>query len=890
MQCPNCQHSSNKTLSECPNCGKVYERELLQALDRRIFLVDWLEQRGFAGARAYAALLKHARQELQSAQEALISPVTPTRPAEEVAHEVALVSACIEKIAGWNADGLLTKGASRALRADLEAHLADLKAELGTRSAEPEVPAELAVLDYALAEQADWSQIPGVQSIEKLRPALERRREFLLRPTPVEKPVPVRATPVKTIPEVTALPAAIVARKKTEIAAPPRPKPEPFNWNNVWDKIVNAFVSGAVLRGALILGAFMIVVSAAILVGRYWNTFSPIMQLVLIFSVPAAFYFMGWQARTRLRLTQASAALTAIGALLVAVDFGAVYQLSDQPLSPQLFWFLAALLCSIVYIETARRLPGEFFGYLVGIAVTGVLVALAALLNLLPGWWVAAGTLSGLGFVVAAIRLQRANNKWTALSKALKNFALMLVPATLVTNLFVPDPALTARSVTFGLGAFAYLVLAGVFPSGGSAYAANLSAALAWYWLAGAVRVPDIWMGAVIAGLGTLQAALGLTLAERYVEDAHYRAVYERLHRQIGFAMLAVALAASAVVLTLNDLWANVSTQTLICVALAWWAFRLRWPILTLLASLLFVLPFSLAVWRLLGESGVSNTDLWLACSWSTLALVYLGVGAALNRYARFAGWLHLAAHFLGLLSGAALFILFRPDGAARPAALSVLGGLGLLYLASAWLADRRRHPAATVPLSWLPERIRPGAYLWPLGLAAGIWFGLAAEWGLAPSAKPWLGPLMGGLGLAYIGLGQLLARRDRLYRFPFHTFAYPLAALGVLLAYGIRLPLTLALGLAVTALALLASLYRRPHELWLAAGLFLWPFVLLLELVRLPLEAFSLAFALLAIAAYFPLGRRLERAGRRFALPFYAVAYVVAGWGLWLTFPAAAQ
>ena len=119
-------------------------------------------------------------------------------------------------------------------------------------------------------------------------------------------------------------------------------------------------VSGALLRGLLYLGAFMIVVSATILVVRFWNVFPEALQLVFIFSVPTAFFVLGWVVRGRLKLPQAGGVLTGIGALLVAVDFAAVYQFGglEERLNGNAYWLGASILCILVYLITAWRIPG----------------------------------------------------------------------------------------------------------------------------------------------------------------------------------------------------------------------------------------------------------------------------------------------------------------------------------------------------------------------------------------------------------------------------------------------------------------------------------------------------------------------------------------------------
>src|SRR6185295_2834437 len=107
-------------------------------------------------------------------------------------------------------------------------------------------------------------------------------------------------------------------------SAPPRP---PINWAKVWERAWSFVVSGALLRGLLYLGAFMIVVSAVILVVQYWRAFPPLLQLGFVAAVPLTFYLGGFVLRERLKIPVAGGVFTGIGALLVAVDFIALYQL-----------------------------------------------------------------------------------------------------------------------------------------------------------------------------------------------------------------------------------------------------------------------------------------------------------------------------------------------------------------------------------------------------------------------------------------------------------------------------------------------------------------------------------------------------------------------------------
>ena len=135
---------------------------------------------------------------------------------------------------------------------------------------------------------------------------------------PLAAPQPARLTPV-----LAASPRPIAPPRPV---APPRPPRPPINWAKVWERGWQLVVSGALLRGLLYLGALMIVASAVVLVVRFWSTFPVWLQIGFVAAVPLTFYAGGFILR-RLKIPVAGSVLTGIGALLVAVDLAAVYQL-----------------------------------------------------------------------------------------------------------------------------------------------------------------------------------------------------------------------------------------------------------------------------------------------------------------------------------------------------------------------------------------------------------------------------------------------------------------------------------------------------------------------------------------------------------------------------------
>jgi hypothetical protein len=293
----------------------------------------------------------------------------------------------------------------------------------------------------------------------------------------IEKPTPVRmqakATSVSTLPPAPkpACAAPVVPSPKPaprKPAAPPRPPRPPIDWRKV---IVEAATSGALLRALLYLGAFMIVVSAAVLVIRFWNQFHPIIQLLFIASVPLTFYLGGWVLRRRLNLIQAGTVLTGIGALLVVVDFGAIYQLGGVGQNNGwLYWLVVSVFCTLLYSFTTWQLRGEFFNYLPLISGTSVLFTFTRVLNLPIEWTVVSVTISGVGMTLLAST--KGGDRWREFTRASRYVSQILIPASLFYIVFSPNMPPVGPLMGFLFATLGYFILAWQFPAMIFAYAA----------------------------------------------------------------------------------------------------------------------------------------------------------------------------------------------------------------------------------------------------------------------------------------------------------------------------------------------------------------------------------------------------------------------------------
>lgn len=798
---------------------------------------------------------------------------------ETFSRELALVTATRQRVHRW-VRGIGIDVSTFGLLRHLRTRARKLEAELGGRSVEIEPPSALDVLDFALESMPVWAQELGLRpaEVEALRDYLTQRRRALLEPAaPAPAAVPA-APPV-------AEPAPVAPFGYAQDRPPPPsamlragPELDRVGW---WERAWSLVVSGTLLRGLLYLGAFMIVVATAVLVVRYWNDFPDVVQLAFIAAVPTAFYANGFVLRAWFKAPVAGGVFIGIGALLVAVDFAAVYQfggLAGQ-VDPGVYWLGASLFCTLIYVLTAWRLPTEFFGYVTLSGVSSTLLAFAYTLRLPLEWEIAALTALGAAMVESSARLSRASDRWDEFTQAVWRLPHILIPLTQTLVLLVPGDAALGQMGTFLFAALGYGLLASDRRSSDKltvvlAQASVWSSIPALGFALRATALPLEWYATAAAIL-----APSYLLAERWVAgrppaDLIPRRAFGVALYGAGFGLVALAVTGGITTVALDRSEAGVLALTLASLVLAWCAVLYRRPTFVLLAGGLFITPFSLAVYQRLEQLDVPQWSAWLMGAWAGLALAYLGLAVLLRGAERYGTWLNLWAHILAPVASCGLWANYtsNPDDWFAGPTLAALSGVILVYLASALIHDSGRHPALSNLVTWLPDRFAPAIFLWPLGFALPIW--LAVAWSGVGLAWPWLGPALVGFALAYVGLGGLLARRRVAYRLPPHTYAYALAVIGILVAFGEAWPLLTTLLLAVGVLAALAFVYRRTWETALAASLFIWPFQVALDLSPLTPHAYSLAYALLASLGYIPLGVILDRVDRRYATPLYLIGY----------------
>ncbi len=725
-----------------------------------------------------------------------------------------------------------------------------------------------------LQEIADWEKhgLLDKHNADVLR----RRYDFDLTPPPAPKPIdqtqgkpaPVQqAVPapiaLKASPPVQAATsqpvpiqaAPVIVKPAPKPAAPPKPKQPPIDWKKVRQQMGDAASSGALLRALLYLGAFMIVISATVLVIRFWSAFNPVLQLLFIASVPLIFYVGGWTLRTRVKLTQAGTVLTGIGAVLVAVDFAAIYQLGGlaQQVNGPIYWLGVAVFCTILYAFTSSKIQGEFFDYLTLIAGSAVVFAVTRVMRIPIEWSLVSVTAAATIMAAVAARLSQSGRDFGRASRYLSQ---IIIPASIIFILYSKADAPTMTA--FLLAAIAYSIFAWTFPNIIFAYSALAASVGMVLFGLRAFDVSPHWYGTVGAALALIYILIG-QLAKRTKTDLTIIESYIKALNTTGFILIGLAAIDGFFVASGEQVWAGIIALVIASFDLALCAYLFNRSRYTLLASGLFIAPFIFASLKILHDADISQPTGWLSVAISTLALIYVASAALLRKVNAHARWLFAWAHALVPL---ALFLTYLDylfsKSWGNTSALAALGVEIVFYLTTFLLQDSGKHPTLSAISNWLPFGAGKAIFLWPLGLllpsfASVAWYGTELP-------RAWLGAALAGFALTYLGAGQLLFKRAKEYRFPFHVFVYLLCIIAIPLASPNRYALLTSLLFTFLSTSILAYLYNRILETALASLLFILPFQIALDIFEVTPYAQGLAYVLLASIAYIPIAIYLNK------------------------------
>jgi hypothetical protein len=873
MQCPNCRATIEVSKPHCASCDASFDLGMLETWQHLLFLYGWLEAQEVAVPTAvYTHLRRTAYTQLEQSYNQLLAD----QPTLYTAKEWAIWLGLARHLTGWfQAQGIALLH-TYELRDAIAKRLALLKERsLSTPLLDLE---EAVVIELALAYLPAWRAQEYFSPAEagQLRRVLEAQQAIL-----AEQPEPVAAAiveptavapPILDVASVAEPTVAPVSKplfhkpawaKKGEDNAPPKvnlPKitvPH-ISWGEAWDKLVAAAVSGALLRGLLYLGAAMIVVASAVLVIRFWEIFPTAVQLLVISAYPVIFYLVGWIVRAKLKLPQAGSVLTAIGALLIALNFLAIYQFGDlaRRVDSAWYWLFAAAICTILYGLTAWRLPTEFFGYITLLAASAILVAMAAVLRLPVAWWVAAAALAALLMLAAVSRWPPVAPKWRELWQAGQRLPLLLLPVAQAIVLFVPGDALVGQAATFALATVGYGLIGwqmwfGERVTAVAVYASIASSLGAFALALWAIDWWIFWYSSVIVlwSLGYLLP--GWVLRAWSGRGDRFR----RPLLAVGFGLIAFGLLLASVIAVVDaNSLESVVTYALAAVILVALAPLFEWPWLLHIGSGLFILSLSLGFAQWGSEREIAAWSGWLMVVWAALAALYLPL--ALRLGIRYGAGLLFWAHGLALVAFAGGFVSSSVAALAVPGLLATTLAWGF-WLALVWLDDNGRYPTF---FAWTRAQMNVEAfYLWAVAALSPFWlFSLA--WNGLNLPFAWIGLLLGGLSLGYVGLGQWLRRRQTAYRLPLHALAYPVMVAGFALSWLNDWANIAAALCAVASLGLLTLFHRRVYEGVAAALLFLWPFQQLLGQTPLSVHAYTLAYALLAAFGYTPLALWIDR------------------------------
>jgi len=697
---------------------------------------------------------------------------------------------------------------------------------------------------------------------------------------PVSVPEAIKP-PVAELKVEPVAPAPTIPKPPPKPSTPPKPKRPPIDWKKVRGRIAEAASSGALLRALLYLSAFMIVVSASVLVIRFWSSFPQILQLVFIAAVPISFYAGGWLLRTRLKLTQAGSVLTGIGAILVAVDFAAIYQFGGQAekVNGPIYWLFVSIFCTALYAFSAWRIKGEFFDYLTLIGGGSALFTLTRIPRLSIEWSIVSVTISAAVMTMLAGRFWKSGEKQHELARASRYLSQIILPVSLLYIIFSPNKPPVEQLTAFLVATVGYGALAWQFPSLIFAYASLGTSIGAIIFGLLVFDVPMEWYptaGSILAFTYILSG----NFLNRAKTESEIAKKYPKALNTTGLILVGLAILGGYIVTAFGEIWPAVIALTLASLDLALCAYLFRKSRYTFISAGFFIIPFTLAFAHWFSERDVTQSIGWMTVAWGGLASAYIGIGALLRKQDRHSDWLFLIGHFITLMALIVLpgdWIFSGSEWENAPALFSLAICLAV-YVTSFVLQDSGKHPALLKLSKFIPLGLGKAIFLWPMGILLPIW--VATAWNGSNLSQPWLGGVLAGLGLAYLGAGQLLSKRVKEYRFPLHTFVYFVSAIGIPLAIKNDFAALTALLITTASLIGLAYIYNRAVETALASLLFIWPLTLLFDITKIDFFTSTLGYTLSGCLVYTPIAILLDRSEkyrkRYHPVPVFVVGYLL--------------
>ena len=188
----------------------------------------------------------------------------------------------------------------------------------------------------------------------------------------------------------------------------------------------------------LYIGAFLIVVSALILVNVSGRQISDAAKLALMLGGTAAFLVAGLVCHRSPRVVPAGRTFLAVGALLIPIDVVATYALflRASPLTRPELWLGGSLVASLLYATLARRGFGDVYARGCFVATLSATLALSEALKLSEARSVNAVLVLAIAHLVFARRVP-ATSPWRQLADPLPRPAELLAILALAGGAFV---------------------------------------------------------------------------------------------------------------------------------------------------------------------------------------------------------------------------------------------------------------------------------------------------------------------------------------------------------------------------------------------------------------------------------------------------------------------
>jgi len=700
----------------------------------------------------------------------------------------------------------------------------------------------------------------GQETIAQLRTLLAQERGAPAQPigapaAPViSEPIapPRDEAPTSAAPAVTDGATAPESVAQPPISMPPAQGAPATTGRSFGERFGGALLSLRTRQTVLFLGAFLLLISALILIVFNWASFPPILQFALLAGVCGGFWGGGAWLISQTELDRAGVGLQAVGGLLVPVVAFSLSRPGLLELAPRTGLLLASALCLPIYVLAAWRLRRMLF-------VVAACVSLASAI------------LAALGGV---------DNQWLPL--ALTITLATYLPLTHWLRQRAPDLAAGPRWVAqigtpLALLAGVLLMLSESMNQG--AFAALLWSIAAFYLLSAWLERYPLWAWwAAVTAPAALLVSLHASqlLADEWLPLALIAALalYLPLTRWLRGQAATLAAApfwtaqgGTAFVLLVALVKAIDNQISLAALAATLWA-GVAFYLLALLLDRRMVwcwVAALLAPYALLASLAALEPGApWWGLALALLALGYIGLAVALEpRLRANALAAYLGAAMLMLMSGASMMVSLTNARWALPLLIA-----GMLAITLAYHRGR---------LAWLPEHTRLLAAT--LGLAgAGT---LLAAWALAMLDLTRLGSAERGLiltslaALYLIGAAQSPGSLRRSYDWTLQALGIALALIGGMLVYS-RDGYIAHAATALAAIWLFQALRHR-HWFWAAAtlgtalvsggGWLLW-------VVHAPLLEQVVALAM-AFAAVYLIGGALVRHG---AWRYWSVPAL--GWG----------